>query len=80
MSQSDKTRQKLVDSMRKTKSGATGKDESTEVDEPKKTGQQTPQAEPAARSKPAAKKSEKKTVTSNEMDGYQSVRGRVWPD
>lgn len=84
MSQSDKTRQKLVDSMRKTKSGATGKNESAEVDEPKKTAQQAPKAESGAgastRAKPAAKKSDKKTDDSKQVDGYQSVRRRVWPD
>lgn len=81
MSQSDKTRQKLVDSMRKTKSGTTGKNESAEADEPKKAEQPAPKAQPATKPKPAARKSEKKPVTTtNEADGYQSVRRRVWPD
>lgn len=80
MSQSDKTRQKLVDSMRKTKSGAAGKSESAATDESSKTQSPAPKPEAGASKKPAPKRSEKKTADKNEVDSYQSVRRRVWPD
>lgn len=80
MSQSDKTRQKLVDSMRKTKSGATGKNETVEADEPKTEQPRAAEAAPTAKTKPAPKRSEKKPAASNAVDGYQSARRRVWPD
>jgi hypothetical protein len=83
MSQSDKTRQKLVDSMRKTKSGATGKDDSAAADEPKKTETQAqaPKTTTAPKAKPAAaKQTDKSKAATSEGDGYQSARRRVWPD
>lgn len=80
MSQSDKTRQKLVDSMRKTKSGTTGKNESAADEQQSKAESQTQKTEKPATAKPTAKRSEKKTVVGNEADSYQSIRRRVWPD
>lgn len=80
MSESDKTRQKLVDSMRKTKSDPADKEQpnsTTEKTEPKKT-------EPAASDNKADKAVKKKTKAKPEktvdIDAYQSRRGRVWPD
>lgn len=80
MSQSDKTRQKLVDSMRKTKSGATEEQESPAAEEQKKPESPAPKKSTGTGSKPAAKRSEKKTVSEKTTDGFQSVRRRVWPD
>lgn len=80
MSQSDKTRQKLVDSMRKTKSGSTGKNDAVEADEPKTAPSRPPETASTVKTKPAPKRSEKKPVVSNAVDGYQSARRRVWPD
>lgn len=75
MSSNDKTRQKLMESMRKTKAGA-GKKGST--------------AEPEVKSKPARTVSNKKTEVVKKQatrknghgnpDPYQSQRRRVWPD
>jgi hypothetical protein len=80
MSQSDKTRQKLVDSMRKTKSGATAKSESAATVEPDKVDAVATKKPTASRTKPAPKRSGKKPVADNSVDSYQSVRHRVWPD
>lgn len=81
MSQSDKTRQKLVDSMRKTKSGTTEDNESTSAEEQNKTKTPAPKKSSAATgSSPAEKRNEKNTAGKNQTDGYQSVRRRVWPD
>ncbi|MFP3874149.1 MAG: hypothetical protein ACLFV1_06805 [Thiohalophilus sp.] len=80
MSESDKTRQKLVDSMRKTKSGATDNEQSdttAEKTEPKKAEAVTSgnKADKAPRKTP--KKEPENNVGS---DGYQSRQRRVWPD
>lgn len=80
MSQSDKTRQKLVDSMRKTKSGNTGKSATVSADEPNKAQPSTQKAETPSRPKPAPKRSEKKPASTGDVDSYQSARRRVWPD
>ncbi|MDY6980176.1 MAG: hypothetical protein SV201_09855 [Pseudomonadota bacterium] len=81
MSQSDKTRQKLVDSMRKTKSGTAEENEPAAEQEPKKTETPAPKKSTSSTgSKPAAKRSEKKTASDSTTDGYQSARRRVWPD
>ncbi|MGD8407158.1 MAG: hypothetical protein PVG50_04055 [Thiohalophilus sp.] len=80
MSQSDKTRQKLVDSMRKTKSGNTGKSATVSADEPSKVQPRTQKAETPPNPKPAPKRSEKKPVSGSDVDSYQSARRRVWPD
>ncbi len=80
MNESDKTREKLVDSMRKTKSGSANKEQTkptAEKTEPEKT-------QPAAsgnKSARAEKKSSKpKTDNSGDVDAYQSRNRRVWPD
>ena len=81
MSQSDKTRQKLVDSMRKTKSGTTEDNASASADEQNKTETAAPKkSSTATGSRPAAKRNEKNTSGKNKADGCQSVRRRVWPD
>ncbi|MDR9437454.1 MAG: hypothetical protein RI563_11275 [Thiohalophilus sp.] len=81
MSQSDKTRQKLVDSMRKTKSGTTEDNESVSAEEKNKTETPAPKkTSTATGSRTAAKRNEKNTTGKNQADGYQSVRRRVWPD
>ena len=79
MSTTDKTRQQLVDSMRKTKAGAAGK----------KTVARSKAAQPADRTTKTAKKaavttagkqSAKEAVSRPETrDLYQAGR-RVWPD
>ena len=75
MSSNDKTRQKLMESMRKTKKGAT---------------KNIPAAESETKSKPAKATSKKKNVSTKKEaakaiskakpDPYQSARRRVWPD
>ncbi len=78
MSESDKTRQKLVDSMRKTKSGTADKEHANTTAEktaPEKT-------QPAASENKASKavKKPSKQKSQNSVDAYQSMRRRVWPD
>jgi len=80
MSQSDKTRQKLVDSMRKTKSGATGKSESAATNEPGEAQAQTSKPDSTTRAKPASRRSGSKAAAEPITDSYQSVSRRVWPD
>lgn len=80
MSESDKTRQKLVDSMRKTKTGTAVQVQLNTTDEkpaPEKT-------QPAAIASKTGK-TKKKTVRTKpenpgDIDGYQSRQRRVWPD
>ena len=80
MASSDKTREKLLSSMRKTKDGS-GKKEASATTEPAK--KET--AKPAAANKPA-KSAQKKPApaakakaSSASSDPFQSSR-RVWPD
>jgi len=80
MSQSDKTRQKLVDSMRKTKSGATGKSESAEAKEQSKAQAQKSKSDSTTRAKPASRRSGSKSAAEHTTDSYRSVSRRVWPD
>ncbi|MGB5301494.1 MAG: hypothetical protein WBN08_18980 [Thiogranum sp.] len=79
MSTTDKTRQQLVDSMRKTKAGAAGKTAagSNSPRPVKKTARTTKKAAAT----PAAKRSAKTAAGSRpEMrDPYRAGR-RVWPD
>jgi len=80
MSESDKTRQKLVDSMRKTKSGAADKEQTqttAEKTEPEKT---QPAASGSKTGKAAKKPSKTKAENSVDVDAYQSRKRRVWPD
>ncbi len=75
MSSNDKTRQKLMESMRKTKTGA---------------NENSPAAESETKSKPTKVASKKtnitatkevaKTISNANPDPYQSARRRVWPD
>jgi len=80
MSQSDKTKQKLVDSMRKTKSGTTGKSEPAVAGEQESSQLLPPKAEKGSSKKPAARRSGMKESVKKEVDSYQSIRRRVWPD
>jgi hypothetical protein len=80
MSQSDKTRQKLVDSMRKTKSGSTGKTGTESAAQQSKAQSKAAKPETTSNTKPAPKRNEKKPVSGNQIDSYQSERRRVWPD
>ena len=80
MSSTDKTRQKLMDSMRKTKAGSASKSDTPTTKSDTKTssnaGQTKPAAKPAAaRRKPAARQQ----VRKGGGDPYQVGR-RVWPD
>lgn len=84
MSSTDKTREMLVNSMVKTKTGA-------QTNEPAKSGTGPAQAtktpaKPVAKKKSAKKKAvakrstvKKKAAAQPAVDPYQS-RGRVWPD
>jgi hypothetical protein len=79
MNSNDKTRQKLVDSMRKTKVSATKKAAPKAKVAPKE-----PASKPApAASKRAVKKPQQKATTAASSpvnaDQYQSGR-RIWPD
>ncbi len=71
MSSNDKTRQKLMESMRMTKADSSTKTEATEV-KPQTKAAPKKAAKPAK--KPAAKQASKPAT-----DGYQSSQ-RVWPD
>ncbi|MDZ7661699.1 hypothetical protein [Thiohalophilus sp.] len=80
MSESDKTRQKLVDSMRKTKSDSADKAQSNPT-----SGKTEPEKTPPAASGNKADKTVKKTAktkpeNSGAADPYQSRQRRVWPD
>lgn len=82
MSTKDKTRAKLMDSMRKTKESA-----SAQTHQPATTSAPKAETKPAASApsaeKPAARKPVAKTssggYTSRGKDAYQSG-GRIWPD
>lgn len=76
MSSNDKTRQKLMESMRKTKAG-TGK-KSVEAEEKDKSQAKKDKAV-KAKSKKAQKKVARKSDVESTRDPYQSSR-RVWPD
>jgi len=80
MSTTDKTRNKLMDSMRKTKASATEKVEPAVTKESVEK-KQPQQSKPAAATKPAKVAAKKPTTkTSDTATGrYQTVR-RVWPD
>jgi hypothetical protein len=78
MSQSDKTQQQLIDSIRKTKTAA-GKSPTTGT-----ASKTTPAAKPAAQSKPAPRAKRATTppaaaATPSGSDPFQLGR-RVWPD
>jgi len=80
MSSQDKTRSKLMDSMRKTKEGATAKSEPavTTKSKEKKQPQQKKPAPAKKTARPAPVKVTKKKA-STATGQYQSGR-RVWPD
>ena len=78
MSQSDKTQQQLIDSIRKTKTG-TAKSPATGT-----ASKSTPAAKPATQSKPAPRSKRAATppraaATPSGSDPFQWGR-RVWPD
>ncbi len=80
MSDNDKTRQKLVDSMRRTKVSATKKAAPKASVETKKAPATKPT--PAAKKAPVKKapaKAAAKVTSKVAVDPYQSVR-RIWPD
>lgn len=72
MTSNDKTRQKLVDSMRKTKVAANNKTTATDTKVKSATSAEQPKTK-------KAEKANKKTMPKVSVDPYQS-RGRVWPD
>jgi hypothetical protein len=81
MATADKTRQKLLDSMRKSKSGAAGKPSagSRTTTAKKSTARRAP-VKPATRSKPASAGAAMPAITQLvSSDPYQS-NGRIWPD
>lgn len=75
MSSNDKTRQKLLDSMRKTKAGSRKESAATKAEDKKKPAK-------AAKNKKTAtvKKPEKDRVIKGHTDPYQSRGPHVWPD
>lgn len=77
MSSNDKTREKLMESMRMTKSDSGKKAEAVEA----KSADKPKEAKPAAKkvAKPAAAKKAVKSTTAS-GDAYQSAQQRVWPD
>lgn len=75
MTANDRTGEKLVDSMRKTKAAAAGKTDATEK-QPAEPGGRKPQ--PRSRRKGSPRQSPGKE-RSRSVDPYQSGR-RVWPD
>lgn len=72
MSQSDKTQQQLIDSIRKTKTG-TAKSPAAGT-----ASKSTPAAKPATQSKPAPR-AKRAAATPSGSDPFQWGR-RVWPD
>jgi len=72
MTTTDKTGEKLVASIRRTRSGASKPNDGT------KTAKTPPRRQPAARSSSPAKSTTVKQ-TADSADRYQSSR-RVWPD
>ena len=81
MSSTDKTRQKLMDSMRKTKAGSTSKSGTPKSDTKASSSaaQSKPAAKPAAKPAPAKRKPARQPVKKGGGDPYQVGR-RVWPD
>lgn len=80
MSSQDKTRSKLMDSMRKTKEGATAKSEPVATTKNKETKKpQQKKRAPAKKTASAKPKKVTKKVASAATGQYQSA-GRVWPD
>ncbi len=78
MSSKDKTREKLLGSMRKTKAGTgVGSGEPKQSSAPMPVGRQKPAAAKPALQKKVARHTEKGPKA--QSDGYQSGR-RVWPD
>ena len=89
MSTSDKTRTKLMDSMRKTKESANAQSTEKAASQSEAKPEAKPVAKPAAKPAPKstpAKKPTAKAASGNyssrgisEAGGYQSG-GRIWPD
>ena len=75
MSSNDKTRQKLMESMRKTKAGTSKKTE--EAESKVKAQDKKPVKEKEQKTDKANKSHNRDKVTG---DSYQTVRRRVWPD
>lgn len=82
MSDSDKTRDKLVSSIRKTKAGAAKREGA--VDAPSKDEQQSAPQEPRAASKPDTSSKQRSAPKRDSAEREREVpymRGtRVWPD
>ena len=76
MSSSETTKNKLLDTMRKTKESSVTK---TDAEETPKVEAAKPAAKPAKPAKPAAKKAPAKKTKKAAADPFQSAR-RVWPD
>lgn len=80
MSSNDKTRQKLVDSMRRTKVGATQKaTPKTKVEAKEPATKAAPAAKKATVKKKPQQKATAKVTSTVAIDAYQSGR-RIWPD
>ncbi len=84
MTDTDKTREKLLSSIRKTKAGVAAKSEqpSPAQGAPKRRKAVSPEASPAekpASPRPAPRKARRGTEQQQTRDPYQSGR-RIWPD
>ncbi len=84
MTDTDKTREKLLSSIRKTKADAAAKSEqpSRAQETPKGRRAVSPEASPAdkpAPPRPAPRKARRSTEQQQTRDPYQSGR-RIWPD
>jgi len=76
MSNNDKAKQKLMESMRMTKNGSDKKNEETETKQNVAPKTEKPVAK---EKKPAAAKKALKNTQKTSVDPFQSV-SRVWPD
>lgn len=75
MSSNDKTRQKLVESMRKTKAGARKEPAATKPKEKSKSAKAVKSKNTGTAKKPVTNR-----VKKGRTDSYQSQERRVWPD
>jgi len=81
MSTADKTKQKLLDSMRKSKSGAARKPAAgTRAKTTKKATTRRAPAKKAAAKRPARATASMPAVTCQASDDPYQSHGRIWPD
>lgn len=81
MSDTDRTREKLLSSIRKTKAGAAKTEQPSPAQEPPKGEQsaQAPKTVKPAPSRPRPRRTQQTAQRERMQDPYQSGR-RIWPD